>query len=789
MFKNYLKISVRNLLRNKVYSLINILGLAVGLTCFILLYLYTSRELSYDQYHTHKNEVYRVVGGVAFGDKKRTLTTFSSQLAEHLQSDLPEVTQTAIINQSKSSLKRGIKEIKKPKMFYASQSLFEILNFKPTAGNLDQALSQPNTIVLTSSLAQKLFNTPRRALGETVTIRDSLTYLVTAVIEDVPENSHFKPEALISLQAWQKANPKSFQDWSMLSFTTYLKVKPSAGTQKIKTFAKKLYEKHSDFLKIDFELQALTNIHLHSKADYDYADTGDANTVYILVIVGILILLIASINYMNLATARSIERAKEVGIRKVVGSTRQQLVYQFLIESVFICVFAFVISLSLVEVLLPKFNQLTGNIHHIGYTSTPWVLGALLGVVLVVGLVSGSFPALVLSRFHPHLVLKGKFSRSQQGNRFRKALVIVQFSVSLIMIVSTLIVIEQMQYARTKDLGFDKDQLLSIPIFDKRDVFRQKLSLNSGVTQVTFGMPLARFASAEFQIEQEKGGKTPVKITFKTVGRDWMKSLGIKKLKGRYFNPDLTSDISKAIVINEAFVKKMGWKEPIGKTMEYRGAERKMITARVVGVVQDFHSESLYEKIHPMLFFQRPDDDWAHQAAFVRVKAENLPQTLAYVKQTYQSLYPKTEYQGKFMDQQFAEAYRADQKRAEVFTLFSGIAIFIACIGLFGLASFTVSQRSKEIGIRKVLGASITQILALLSGGFARLIVFSSFIAFPIAYYLMSQWLQNFAYRTTIHWSIFALAGGATLGITLAVISIQSLRTARLNPVHVLKDE
>ncbi|OJJ21726.1 hypothetical protein BKI52_14590 [marine bacterium AO1-C] len=789
MFKNYLKISIRNLLRNKIYSLINILGLAVGITCFILLYLYTSRELSYDQYQTHKDEVYRIVGDMSFGDWKQKVSSFSSQLGNKLHDDLPEVTHAAIINQEKSAIKLGQKEIKKPRLFYANQDLFQVLDFKAIAGNLDQSLTKPKTIVLTRSLAQKFFNAPRKALGKVLMVHDSVPFMVTAVIEDVPANSHFKPGALISASTIEKANPKFFKDWTAWTFTTYLRIKPEASINEIAAYAKNLHEEKVKSVKIDFTLESLTDIYLSSTLKNGYADTGDAHMVYTLLVVGLLILLIASINYMNLATARSVERAKEVGIRKVVGSTRRQLIAQFLVESVFICLFAFVISLSLVELLLPKFNQLTGGSYQVGYNTTPLVVISLLGVVLLVGLLSGSFPALVLSRFSPHLVLKGKFSHSQKGNRFRKALVVVQFSISLVMIVSTLVVREQMHYARSKSLGFDQEQLLTVPVYARQKVLKQQLLLNPNISQVAFGMPLNAFGGTEFKIEQENGEVRPMKANIKEISNDWLQTLKVKKIAGRYFRPGLTAGFDKSVIVNEAFVKKMSWKNPIGKKIIHLNAQKKNVTARVVGVVQDFHSEALYKEISPMIFTQNADDYWAHQQTYIRIKPKNLQKTLAFIQQTYQTLYPKQEYQGKFVDQQFAEAYRADQKRAEVFALFSGIAIFIACIGLFGLASFTVSQRSKEIGIRKVLGASITQILSLLSGGFVRLIVLSGFIAFPIAYYLMSQWLQNFAYRTTIHWSLFVLAGGVTLLITLLMVSVQSLRTAQVNPVKVLKDE
>jgi len=787
MFKNYLKISIRNLLRNKMYSLINILGLAVGLTCFILLYLYTSRELNYDNYHVDHENIYRVEGSLALGDKKLKLSNFSSQLASHLKSDVSEVVQTAIVSKGKSALKLGQREIKKPKMFYANQALFDVLTFKPIAGNLNQALIRPNTLVLTRGLAKKFFNSPTKALGKTLTIQDSVSCLVMAVIEDIPLNSHFRPEGLISMPTKQKASPGVFKDWHALLFAIYLKLKPDASIKKVETLANGLQPKKGNVFKNKYKLRALTDIHLYAKVDYEYAEVGSANMVYVLVVIGILILVIASINYMNLATARSVERAKEVGIRKVVGSTRRQLIYQFLIESIFICLLAFAISLSLVELLLPKFNQLTGSIYKIEYTSNPQILLSIIGVVLITGLISGSFPAFVLSRFSPHLVLKGKFSRSQKGNKLRQVLVVVQFSISLVMIVSTLVVQKQIQYVQSKNLGFDKEQLLTIPVPDKQLVLKQKLSQNPNITQVAFGEAMAQFGGGELGVEHQDGNIHPTKVNIKTIGKNWVKTMRIKQLEGRYFDPNLATDVTKSVIVNEAFTKRMAWKKPIGKQITYKSLERKQVTARVIGVIQDFHSESLYKKISPMIFFQCPDNGC--QTAYVRVKPANLSQTLAYIQQTYETLYSQSKYSGKFIDQQFAKAYRAEQKRADVFALFSGIAIFIACIGLFGLASFTVSQRSKEIGIRKVLGASVIQILSLLSSSFVRLVFISSLIAFPLAYYFMSQWLQNFAYRTSMPWGVFIVACLVTLLVTLLTVSIQSLRTARINPVQVLKDE
>ncbi|OJJ21724.1 hypothetical protein BKI52_14580 [marine bacterium AO1-C] len=799
MFKNYLKITLRNLWRNKLYAVINVLGLAVGLICAVLLYLYIQDELSFDQYHQNAENIYRIESDLQYADKSLNLAVVPGLLAPELQKKNAGVMQTARI----SDLEPKILKINKQKfhqkgLFYADPSIFNVLAFKPVAGNLSKALVAPYSIVLTKTLAAKIFASPKAALGKTIILDDDVRYTIKGVIEDAPTNSHFQPQALISISTYKKTS-KYFEKWNSSNTVVYVKLKPKVDPKTVETSLEAIYRQYMYNKKYNAKramyLRPVTDIHLYSKVDEDYAITGNIQVVHIFIAIAVLILLIACANYMNLATARSVERAKEVGIRKVVGSHRGQLIQQFLTEAVLLSFLAFLLSLSLLEFILPGFNRLTGKELAMHYTSQPQRIIGLLLITIFTGLISGSFPAFMLSRFKPYQVLKGKFSHSKRGNRVRKGLVVFQFCISMIMIVGTLTVYRQMQYVKSKSHGFDKEQVLSLSIMEdyaleKFPVLQQKLLQSPGIVAVSgtsSSIADNSFNESGMTIEQANGEQQRYAVQHYFVDQNYLKAMGMNLTKGRNFSPTRASDYEKAMIVNEAMVKKLGWKKPIGKRINYGPGKKRQ--AKVIGVVKDFHLESLYKPIAPIALRFIPADHSETYYAHLKIRPENLSQTLTYVKKAWQEVYPNYPYNGEFLDQRFAQAYQADQKRGQTFLVFSILAVLIACLGLFGLASFTARQRVKEIGIRKVLGASIPQILALLSSGFVRLVAISSVIAFPMAYYLMNQWLQNFAYRTGIHWSVFVLAGVATLLVTLLTISVQSLRVARVNPVQVLKDE
>lgn len=791
MIKNYLRIAFRNLLRNKVYSLINVVGLAVGLTCAILLYLYIQNELSYDQYHKDQAQIFRLERTVTQTDALHTSAFFKASLAPVLKQELPEVAHIARMLYSTSSLRIGKKEkIYSRDVYYADASLLDILTFTSIHGDLKQALATPNAIVLNRSLAVKLFNVPKLALGETVQVNDKQKYIVRAIMEDVPANSHLQPKALISLSAFARISPDVFKRYAM--FTTYMKLKRGVNTQRLGAQLKNVYTKHQPKeAATKFHLTPVKDIYLNPSLDYDHGQHSSAKMIYIFTAIAILIIVIASINYMNLATARSIDRAKEVGIRKVVGSHRRQIVTQFMVEAICLSLLALVLSVSLAELLLPEFNHLTGRHLSIAYISNPWTLPGLIGIAIGIGFISGSYPALVLSAFKPVLVLKGKFKSSQQGNRVRKTLVIFQFSISMLMMISTGVVYEQMQYVRQKDLGFNKEQIYRTTFFlpdgKKHQTIKNQLLQHPGILQVTntsFRMSDVRGDEMNLKqkIEREDGTRVSSNVNYFIITPDFFKTMDISLVAGRNLNEQKASDYTKSVIVNEAFVRKYSWKTALGKQVG---------DAQVIGVAKDFHTKSLYAPIEPIamsLGDQELRQTNIRKYFYVKLHPKNVGQTVAYIKKVWQQ-YNTHEFNGSFLNQKFAEAYQADERRGKVFLIFSALAIFIACLGLFGLASFTARQRTKEIGIRKVLGASLQQILILLNQGFVKLILLACLLAFPAAYYLMNQWLQNFAYRTSLHWGVFMGSSLLILCIALLTVSVQSFRVARVNPAKVLKDE
>ncbi|OJJ21722.1 hypothetical protein BKI52_14570 [marine bacterium AO1-C] len=798
MLKNYLKITLRNLWRSKAFSALNILGLSIGMTCAFLLYLYVQDELSFDQHHAHKDQVYRLEYTQSKADQEIRSVVSSGPIAKLLKDQFPQVEQTARIKPTSGIYftKDNQERFYPQKIFYADPSIFEVLSFKPIAGNLTIALTTSNALVLTRSLATQFFRSPKRAIGKTLQSGGSQSYTVTAVIEDTPYSSHFRPSLLISMSTLRKKIPAAFKSFFARNFPTFVKLSKSANPSEVTTLFNQEYTRQLTAARKGksgnietINLQSIADIRLSPAIPGDYAIHTDAQVIYIFIIVAILIILIACINYISLSTARAVERAKEVGVRKVAGAYRGQLIGQFLLESLLISFMALGVSLVLVEVVLPGFNQLADKhlvfdvIHNI-------YLGlSLVGATVLLGVLSGIYPAFVLSAFQPYKVLKGQFSHSLQGNRFRKVLVVIQFSISIVMIVSTMVIFRQMQYIRSKNLGFNQEQLYRLSFFEiegpkKYQVLREQLQQNTnvlGVTNTSQGMD-GSYYSDDLKIELENGSFTEFPIKQFFISPDYFKVMGIPLTAGRNLDQRRASDIKKGIIVNQAFQRKFGWKKPIGKKVgEYT----------VVGVSGDFHTKSLYESIEPLAFrlMSKEMDYNAMPHFFVRLKAQNAKSTLAHFKSVWTKYSPQTQFSGKFVNQYFASFYKADQRRGQIFWVFSLLAIFIACLGLFGLATFTTRQRRKEMGIRKVLGASITQLLTLLFSGFARLILISSLIAFPLAYYFMREWLQNFAYRTSIHWSLFILAGIATMCITLLTVSIQSVRTARINPVEVLKDE
>jgi len=790
MFRNYLKIAIRNLWRKKIYTIINVLGLILGFTCAFLLYLYIHDELNFDNYHQDKENVYKIEAKENVNQSYGV--TMPGKLAEIIKEKCPQVVYVTRVYRSPVTINIGTSKHNLSGAYLADPTLFRTLTFKPIVGNIHTALVQPRSVVLTKSLTYKFFRGPKNAIGKVLQIANSKKrYVVKAVIEDIPNNSHFRPSTLISMSSIYKTEASFFTSWGMGVFDIYLKLKKGVSSEKFEKTLTNVYRKYTKgTYNRTLYLTKLTDLHLRSKA----IRKSKVSILYIFSVVAVFILLITIANYMNLTTAQSIERAREVGIRKVVGAYQRQLIQQFLLESVLLSLIAFLVSLSLVEAVLPWFNQLTDKVLFIGYTTKPILILSLLGIALLTGLLSGSYPALVLSGFRPAQVLKGRFSYTGKGQRLRKALIIFQFSISTIMIISTWIIHLQMRYVANKDLGFNKAQMMAIALpFQNKNysITASSLSKKTGIAAMggaTFGIN-GIVIMRKMYLPRNKEGFKLINIQGHMATSGIIRALGLKMLQGKSFEQLNTRQYGKQVIVNETFIKQYNIKKAIGKRIGIAGEKSKPTKfASIVGVVADFHNESLYETIKPMvIILVPPDNDLFY--AFVKLQPQNMSSTIDHIRNTWNKLWPENTFSGVFLDKRFTESYRKDQKQKQIFLIFSGLTIFIAFLGLFGLASFTVNQRNKEIGIRKVLGASIPQILTLVSGGFVRVVFVANLIAFPLAYYFVKQWLRNFAYRIHIPWWVFVLVGLLTLLITLIVVNIQSLRVARVNPVDVLKDE
>ncbi|GHB54903.1 ABC transporter permease [Persicitalea jodogahamensis] len=794
MLSNYLKIAWRNLRRDKFYSLINILGLTIGITCGLLLLLYVTDELSYDRYHKNADQIYRVVTEIHEPDKTNHWGGIQPPAVKTMKEKYPSVENyVRFFPNGTTTFRRGEQRFSEEDIYAADSTVFDIFSYNFVAGDPNTALDAPGSVVLTRELAQKFFGS-NEALGQYLRTDDTTSYQVTGVIEGVPKNSHFRFNALLSLNSRQQQN----NGWGGFFVTSYVLLAKGTDPKTIESKSPQLYDEFMApifermGIKIAYQLQPLTSIHLYSKMDGETG--GDIGYVYTFSAVAFFMLLLASINYMNLATARSARRAKEVGLRKVMGSVKSALIAQFLSESVLMTTIALLASVLLVVLLLPFFNTVSGKEIELAQLLQPQFLFIALGIVVFTGFVSGSYPAFYLSSFAPASVLKGTFKGRGDGF-FRKALVITQFSVSLVMLICTWIVFQQLNFMQNQDMGYDREQVLTINYRDDQpsgryESFRRSLLTNPDIERVaTAGQPASNMGGRViFGVETNTGMKD---MAFKpaSIDHDYLDAMGMKIVQGRGFSEKTLADTLNSVLVNEAAVKRMGWKEPLGKKIMLDGlpqdGQNAPPTAKVVGVVKDFHQQSLYNPIEPLVLLY----DRALPVTHIKIAAKDADKTLAFIKQKWTETYPDKVFEYSFLDQDFESAYHADVLRGQIFTTFSILTILIACLGLFGLATFTTEQRVKEIGVRKVLGASVSSVVVLLSRDFTKLVLFSFPIAIPIAYFSMDKWLQSFPYKTDIHVWVFLAACVLTLLICWATVIYQSVKAALMNPVKSLRSE
>jgi putative ABC transport system permease protein len=666
--------------------------------------------------------------------------------------------------------------------------LFDIFTYEVVKGEVKSALLEPNKIILTERIAARYFGSTD-PIGKTLTAGTN-TYEVTGVIKDVPSNSHFRFEAVAS----RNNLPKQLGSWGNFGVFTYLLFPENS---EVKAFETKMQEMYTAYMKTIFEplnisivyiLEPITRIHLYSTNAGEPEPTGSITYVYIFAIVALFLVLIAAMNYMNLATARSARRAREVGLRKVVGSRRGPLVLQFLSESIVFTIISLIISVVLLIILLPKFNLLAGKSFDLHVIYSPVVLLSLLGVILVVGILGGSYPAFFLSRFSPVTVLKGEITHGSAGSMFRKVLVVIQFIVSVIMIICTLVVFRQLNYLKTMDQGFDQRNVLSLELnramVQKYPVLKQNLLENPNIKYVSSTNTAVGQGSGKlvFNVETDQG-MSQRGINFAIVDHDFIKALGIKVIEGRDFQQDMPSDTLTGVVVNETFVKRMGWTAPIGKKIESYGGN--FITARVIGIIHDYHQTGMYNEIESLLLAYRTRNN----VIYIKLSGNETQPTLNFIESKWKEVFPGQPFNYTYLTESLNNQFEADENRGLIFSLFTILAILIACLGLFGLASYMVEQRTKEIGIRKVFGANERIIMRLIAKDFLILVTIGIAIAVPVAYYFMNNWLQNYVYKTKIGVPLFLIAALLTILITFITISYKAYQAAVMNPARSLKTE
>lgn len=811
MLKNYLKIALRNLWKNKAFSAINIIGLAAGLAVCLLIVLYVFDEVSYDKYNANADRIYRLDADIYFNNTQFSSANSPKPLGPALVKTYPQIEQMVrIALQGNILVRKGTETIQDHRAAFVDSTFFKVFTVTMLQGDPSTALNAPHSIVIDETTAKKYFNSTDVA-GKTLYVDNSTPCKITGVIKDFPRQSHFHfsfLRPLIDTYSGEK------DDWLSNNTICYILVKPGISKASIQshvdeTIGTYLYKQLEDMLHTsarDMEhqgahfrylLMPLTDIHLHSDLSYEIEANGNINYVYIFSVIAALILLIACANFMNLSTARSANRAKEVGIRKVAGSLRIHLITQFLAESILLSFISLLMALVAGVLLLPAFNQLAGKQLQVSTLFSPWFLAASFGLVVFVGFMAGSYPAFYLSSFQPIHVLKGKMAAGFKSSWLRSSLVVFQFSISIILIIGTIVIYNQLDYIRSRKTGFDREQVLVLHdtyhLGNKIKAFRQELLKFPGVNSATItgNLPTANpgdFSQNGWFRDASLDAKKAVILTDFQVDENYIPTLKMQMAKGRNFSQEFKSD-SSGIIINESAARLLGVKAPINMLL-YRpdfegGNPNKSVASHVVGVVKDFNYSNMHEKIGPLVMEYK--ENWGSIALAVRAK--NMSSLIDQIENKWQNMAPGLPFSYTFMDSDFNNLYHAEQRTGKLFITFAVFAILIACLGLFGLVTYAAEQRTKEIGIRKVLGAPVGGIVVLLSRDFAWLVLIASLISFPIAWLAMNQWLQSFAYRIGIGWWVFAVAGVTAMGIALFTVSLQTIRAALANPVKSLKSE
>ena len=819
MFKNYLKVALRSLSKRKGYSVINILGLAIGMAVCLLIVLFIESELSYDDWQLKGDNIYRVVLERRYPGRSTSYSTIPLSIGPAIQKEYPEVVECTRLfdfgGNGNFFLRIGEKIFEESRVIAADSNFFRVFTGRLIEGDSSTALVKPNSVVLNETTAKKYYGSAGAAINKTFLTDDgngqTRTYMITGVCRDWPDNSHFLFDLVISTSSFEFLKQPNYTGFSAY---TYLLLNPHASPQALEKKFPEILKKYvagevgrsfgetweqfqAEGNGYHYYLQPLKQIHLISHLEAELRPNGNITTVYIFAVIAVFILLLACINFINLSTARSVERAREVGIRKTFGSNRRSLVWQFLLESMVISLASMLIAFGLIALLLPLFNQVAGKQLSLLSFLTPGKLALLVAFAITVGLIAGLYPAFVLSSFKPTTVLKGKFKSNTFGLALRNGLVVIQFSISVILIVATIVVNKQLRYMMSGAVGFNKDHVISIErtdlLEDQTKSFENELAKIPGVETVSGGTALPGQQNFFGVPYQQVGSKESMTARGIVVDDQYAKLLGLQMKEGRFFSKDFSTD-SLAVVLNEKAVADFGLKKPIGARLtsldpQFNAPDGTPYVYTVVGVIKDFHFQSLHEKISPLIINNNSKFGGRSPFVALRVNTNNFDQTLTAIQNTWKKFVPERPFHYSFLDQTLAAQYDAEQTTQKVFTIFSVLAIFIASMGLLGLAAYTTQLRNREISIRKVLGASVGNIVTMLSTDFLKLVLIAALIAFPVSWLFVNKWLENFAYRINISAWIFLIAGLAAVVVALLTISFQTIKAAVTNPVTNLRAE
>ncbi|WP_224998670.1 ABC transporter permease [Cesiribacter sp. SM1] len=800
MYSSFLKTAIRNVIRHKAFSFLNIAGLTFGLTACILIGLFVQDEMQFDKFIPEGSRIHRVYYQITTEEGTSQVATTPPMFATALQQEFPEVENTLRVlnNPNKELFEVGDTKLYEEGGILAEQNFFEIFPLQLTYGSAVAALEDPNSVVISQELARKYFG-DKNPVGKKITISKS-PFQVSGVFQNNPK-FHLPITYIFPLVAAGIAEER-MQSWDWYSFNNYVKLKQGADVEGLQA---KFQRYTQPFLQGDETttylplFQPLHDIHLYS-ADFRYDMAVRGNIIYVkaLIVTALFILVIACFNFVNLATAKSLQRAKEVGVRKTIGANRSQLMVQFILETIFLTLISVVLATLFAWLFLPLLNQFTEKQIAFDLLADPMNVLLLLLLAVLVGVLAGFYPALVLSGFQPVKVLKGTFSGDSRPGKtpwLRHGLVVIQFSLSVLLIISAIVVRRQVTYLHSKELGFEKEQIMFFPMRGERmssnvETFKNELLQSPFIEGVTvgYGFPGDMFGDGMMTVPGKGEQK---KATQLMVDHDYIKTLGLELVAGRDFSREMKTDKDHGFIINETAVKELGLGTPeqaLGETLlwpTWRNADS-VKRGQVIGVVKDFHYKSLYERVEPAVLQIYPQAYWK---VAVKIKAAGIEKALPYVKEVWEKFSPEYPLEYNFLDESFDKMYKAEDKLRSLLWIFSGVAIFVGCLGLFGLAAYAAERRTKEIGIRKVLGASSQNIVLLLSGDFVKLVLISILIASPVAWYFMQQWLQDFAYRINISWWIFVVAGLSAIAIALVTVSFHAIRAALRNPVRNLRTE